>query len=126
MSIDRPSGAELLAEARRTLLERLLPLLPAEHRYDGLMVANAMAIAARELSAPAGLPPEAVAVMDRRREGEEKEAPHALAALERRLAAEFRAGRYDAPGAERDAARRYLRAATLARLRVSNPKSLEE
>ena len=28
--------------------ERLLGLLPPERRYDGLMVANAMAIAARE------------------------------------------------------------------------------
>lgn len=122
MSMDRPSGAELLAEARRTFLERLLPLLPAEHRYDALMVANAMAIAARELVAPAGLLPEAAAVMRNERDAG---ATEALAALERRLAAEFRAGRYDMPGAERDAARRYLRAATQARLRVSNPKALD-
>ena len=45
---DKPDAAALLEEARRTLLEILLPLLPPERRYDGLMVANAMAIAARE------------------------------------------------------------------------------
>ena len=39
---DHPDGAALLDEARRTLLEILLPLLPPERRYDGLMVANAM------------------------------------------------------------------------------------
>ena len=34
MSMDRPDGAALLAEARRTLVELLLPLLPPERRYD--------------------------------------------------------------------------------------------
>lgn len=46
---NRPNGSELLAVARRTLLDELLPLLPAAHTYDALMVANAMAMAAREL-----------------------------------------------------------------------------
>ncbi len=45
---DRPSGGELLAVARRALLDDLLPLLPADKAYDALMVAKAMAIAARE------------------------------------------------------------------------------
>ncbi|PLC51615.1 acyl-CoA dehydrogenase [Pollutimonas subterranea] len=45
----RPNGSELLAVARRTLLDQLLPLLPAAKSYDALMVANAMAMAAREL-----------------------------------------------------------------------------
>ena len=48
---DRPDATELLAIARTTLLDKLLPQLPDELRYDTLMLATAMAIAARELSA---------------------------------------------------------------------------
>jgi hypothetical protein len=125
MTADQPDGAALLAEARRTLLELLLPLLPPARRYDGLMVANAMAIAAREfgewdetlreslaeiLNAP--LPP-ACSGRDQ------------TAELEARLARQIRAGQYDA-GDGREAVRRYLRAATLARVRLSNPKLLGE
>lgn len=47
---NRPYGNELLDVARRTLLDELLPLLPPEKTYDALMVANAMAIASRELA----------------------------------------------------------------------------
>lgn len=46
---NRPDGNELLAVARRTLLDELMPLLPSARAYDALMVAKAMAIAAREL-----------------------------------------------------------------------------
>jgi hypothetical protein len=46
---NRPCGDELLEVARRVLLDELLPLLPPEKTYDVRMVANAMAIAAREL-----------------------------------------------------------------------------
>ncbi len=46
---NRPYGNELLHAARQTLLDGLLPLLPADRTYDALMIANAMAIAAREL-----------------------------------------------------------------------------
>lgn len=48
---DHPQGDELLGTARRVLLDQLLPLLPPDKVYDTLMVANAMAIAARELAA---------------------------------------------------------------------------
>ena len=41
---NRPYGNELLEVARRTLLDELLPLLPAEKTYEALMVANAMAM----------------------------------------------------------------------------------
>jgi len=116
---DRPDGAALLAEARRALLEELLPLLPADRRYQALMVASAMAIAGREVAQP---------------EDELRRVAEELAALggaggdaadeERRLAQDIRSGLYDAPGARRIALCRYLRAATLARVRISNPKAL--
>ena len=47
---ERPTGEELRVIARQVLREELLPLLPEERRYDALMVANAMAIAARQMS----------------------------------------------------------------------------
>jgi Domain of unknown function (DUF6285) len=46
---DRPNGAELLAVARRSLLEEVAPALQGQPRYVTLMVANAMGIALREL-----------------------------------------------------------------------------
>ncbi len=44
----QPNAHQLLEIARATLLEQLLPALPGELRYPALMIANAMAIAARE------------------------------------------------------------------------------
>ena len=47
---DRPSISEVLLLARRILRERLLEHIPPEEKYETLMIANAMAIAARQLS----------------------------------------------------------------------------
>lgn len=55
---DRPDARELLEIARATLAAELLPLLPADKRMTGLMVASALGMAARELaSPPPALPP---------------------------------------------------------------------
>ena len=94
---EQPEGSVLLAEARRLTIEELLPLLPDERRYEARMIANAMAIAGRELAA--FRPP----------------APDL-----KPLAADIRAGRHDADKAMRDR----LAADVLARLAVSNPKAL--
>ena len=48
---DVPDASELLATARETLLADLLPALPEERRYTARMIANALAIAAREAAA---------------------------------------------------------------------------
>ena len=45
---DISDAADLMTTAREALLRELLPVLPAEHRYSALMIANGMAIAARE------------------------------------------------------------------------------
>jgi hypothetical protein len=125
--LDRPTGAELLAEARRTLLELLLPLLPPDRRYDGLMVANAMAIAARELAGGAASLRTAMDALAPLVETASADASaEQLRRLEGQLARDIRAGVYDASGKRRDAARRYLREVTMARLRLSNPKALGE
>lgn len=126
---DRPTGAELLAEARRTLLEELLDLLPSEQRYDGLMIANAMAIAARELAAGASPLTNRLAALRRlygAEEGKGTPPDEALLALERRLASDIRAGVFDAPDERQRLVRSYLGDAVLARLAISNPKALPE
>lgn len=47
---DEPSGAALLDAARRALIEEVLPGLAGRPRYVALMVANAIGIAAREIT----------------------------------------------------------------------------
>ena len=47
---DISDAADLIATAREALLAELLPALPKDRRYTGLMIANAMAIAGREES----------------------------------------------------------------------------
>ena len=87
----------LLAEARERLMENLFPHLPEKQRYEARMIANAMAIAGREL---AGLRPPAPDLKP--------------------LAAAIRGGKHDADAGLRDR----LAADVLARLAVSNPKLL--
>jgi hypothetical protein len=119
VSVDRPEGAALLAAARRLLLEELLPLLPPERRYDGLMIGNAMAIAGREL-ADGGA---AVRAAGERLAAFYGHPDAAAEVLERRLAAEIRAGRHDG-GENRAAVLALLQAELRDRLRIANPKAL--
>lgn len=53
LAADRPTGEELLAEARRVLREEVLPGLQGEARFKVAMVANAMGMAERELAGKA-------------------------------------------------------------------------
>jgi hypothetical protein len=119
MTPDRPGGEALLEAARRLLLDELIACLPAERRYDGLMIANAMAIAARELR-DAGAEPAAAAQRLTSFYGEAAADPEALA---RRLVADIRAGRFD-DGAARDRLVALLRSEVRGRLAISNPKAL--
>jgi hypothetical protein len=119
-----PTGEELLTVARKLLREELLPLLPEERRYDALMVANAMAIAARQIAFGAA--------PDRR---EEQDLAHllgetvagdgeALGNLHRRLSAEIRRGAFD-PGTPRHTAvHAFLLEVTVQKLRESAPNTL--
>ena len=87
-----PAGAELLRVARAEVLEKLLPKLPEAERYAARMVANAMAIAARELARGPS------STLDTRR-----------------LARAIRAGEHDEPG-QSTLLRETLRDLTRARL----------
>ena len=125
-----PQGADLLAIARDTLLGELRPLLDEHGRYTAAMIANAMAIAARE--AAAGETPALAALA--RLDGLHG-TPHrplhgaalhaALDSHDRRLAADIRAGVYDAGDERQRALLDHLRDSVVAKLRISSPKSLE-
>ena len=126
---DGPDGPDLLDVTRRRLVDELLPMLPADSRFDVLMIGNAMGIAAREsragenglraalarLAALYGQAVEPTPIEDVR---------DRLSQLNRRLAADIRAGVFDA-GPRRRALIDHLRATTRARLAITNPKVLE-
>ena len=118
-----PSGAELLRVARDTLLEELLPRLPAESHYAARMCANAMAIAARELEGSGGDPAAEVsrvrALLPEWQPAGKIEAQAGEANA--KLAAAVRAGRFDAPQAQA-ALFDHLRQSTEERLAVSAPR----
>ena len=126
--LEIPAAAELLDTARATLLAEVLPSLAAEQRYSALMVANAMAIAAREIA----LGPTA-----RRREIErlrplaaQDVAPSDPAdddvhALRRTVAAAIRDGRFD-DRAHASTLHEALLAIALDRLAISDPKAVRE
>lgn len=135
--INQPDAQALLAQARKVLLQELLPLLPRERVYDALMMANAMAIAGREaaggaaaqaqvdeaiagfyrsIGLPAGSAP-ARAAGDRA-----GDAAASTASPEAVLAADIRQG---AIAPEHDAALlALLRGITRGKLAISNPKYL--
>jgi RNA polymerase-interacting CarD/CdnL/TRCF family regulator len=127
---DRPDGAELLAIARRSLLDELLSILPEDRRYTARMVANAMAIAARELEAgddPRRAEVERLCVIYNVAPpvaGDRRTLEAASRRLNHRLAAEIRAGMLDAAGPRREAVRAHLLQTAIAKLRLSNPKYL--
>ena len=106
---DRPSGPELLEIARETLLRELLAFLPEERRVEALMVASAMAIAARE--AASGEAP---------LHGLEARLAEVPADSWRALCAQIREGRLDGSNQVRE----LLWDLALLKLRESNPKLL--
>ncbi|MCB2100545.1 MAG: hypothetical protein KDE22_06730 [Rhodobacterales bacterium] len=126
-----PTGADLLDVARRQMLDVLVPALPAEHRYAALMVANAMAIAGREmrngaagqeeelwaLSALYGEVPEA-------EPGDPQAMAQALEAIHRQVCADIRAGRMDPHRPEHDALRATLEELAQDRVAETNPRYL--
>jgi uncharacterized protein DUF6285 len=129
---DHPDGNELLATARKVLRESVLPLLPPERKHDALMIANAMAIAARqlergdgperqELAALAGLLGDChVALAE---DGPDLRA--ALVAANRELSRRLREGAGDPDGPQRTALFAHLRSIARQRVAESNPKYLE-
>jgi hypothetical protein len=126
--LEIPDAAALLGTARATLMSELLPAIPAEQRYTALMVANAMGIAAREIS----LGPQArVREIERLRPlAAQDVAPSAAAdddvhALRRAVCAAIRDGRFD-DDAHASTLHDALLAIAVDRLAVSDPKAVRE
>lgn len=105
---------DLLAVARAALRERVMPRLDGEGRYEAAMVANAMAIAIREVELGSAVRAEEQALL-----GEFYGAAAALAELRRRLCQDLRAGRL--AGLEASGLRELLARLVHARLAISNP-----
>ena len=125
---DIPDVTELLAIARSTLLEKLLPSVPEDLRYDALMIANAMAIAAREHAAgDTAMQAEVVRLAALLKEQCKPRAGAELRSarieLNRRLAAQIRAGRFD--DQDRAAVLDHLARTAAEELAVSNPRALD-
>lgn len=125
-----PGATDLLRIARETLLSELRPLVPAHARYALAMVANAMAISARETEAGDAPAVAALARLDALYERPARNPAgdalrQALAGADRELIADIRSGRFDEGRSQHDALIEHLRASVKARLTISNPKSLD-
>lgn len=144
-----PSIPALLGLARDVLVNELMPLLPDEKKADALLVAEAIALAARQAEdgdepmhaafcqletlyepvTPALSPQcggrEGPADL-RIKSGEEGEGQHSGAAIElwRRFACDIRNGVFETSESRDQASRAILWRLTIARLRQSNPKFL--
>jgi hypothetical protein len=117
-----PSAADLLETARTLLRQSILPQLSGPERYQVLMVANAMAIATRQIAA-GDQPLEAARSRLAAIYGEPQAS---LDALEHRLAKDLRAGLFDAPGPRREAVFAHLWEAARATAAESCPRTLSE
>ena len=124
----QPDAAKLLAVARATLNDKLLPHLPEELRYDALMIANAIAIAIREYAAgDAPVQAELARLQVLFAESGSALAGEALKTVladhNRRLATAIRDGRFD--DKERATLLDHLARTTADELAISNPKALD-
>jgi len=118
---DRPTGAELLAIAAETLRRDVLPLVPDEKRLDTLMVLRAMAIAGREIEDAARAAHALADAIGALYAG----APEPAGEPDRaRLAADIRAGHFDAADRAR-ALHAALLADAVRRLELANPRYMD-
>ena len=113
----KPDARNLLETALALFRTEILRAVPADKRYAALMIANALAMAEREIGAP-GLDVQALSATLY------ADAPMWLEDFERRLAADIEAGEFDAAGPRRDAAFAAIRTINAARLAITNPKLL--
>jgi hypothetical protein len=122
-----PGASDLLETARALFVDELLPALPSDKRYAALMVANAMAIAARAASAPDGGDAQelaAIAALLAEAPAPEGDMATRLRRANAMLAHRIRGGAF-ATAAQRESLLACLDAATRRRLEISNPKLLK-
>lgn len=125
---ENPNGAALLLAACSLLREEIMKVLPAEQRYNALMITNAMSIAMRQLDQ--GDVPEQTELHTLRQlldiDSEDLETPRhkQLITFTRQLALRLRNGDADPGTPQHDAVLAHLRQTTRQRLVESNPKVL--
>ena len=127
---DEPTGEQLLETARNLLREDVLPALPSERKHAALMIANAMAIAMRQMKHGEDGERSELKSLGTLLGCSGQDQPAGGADLRRRLkelnrefASAIRDGRAD-EGAWRDAARLHLLNSARLKLAESNPKYL--
>jgi hypothetical protein len=116
MQREAPEGPNLLATARDALLQEILPKLSGTDAFTARMIANAMAIAAREAAQNDAWVAEMRATMQCLTG--DADAP------DRALAAAIRAGAYDPGSAHYAEATALLREAARLRCAISAPRVL--
>lgn len=125
---DQPTGEQLLATAEALLRERILPGLSGAQKTDALMIARAMAIAARQLcngERPEQEELEALSgLVEHAGDGGAELRPRLLAA-NRALCRAIRAGEADR-GERRAEIFAHLERVTRQKLAESNPRLLDK
>lgn len=138
---ERPDARDLLIVAREELVKSLLPKLPDELRYQALMIANAMAIAAREFEN--GLehdqreldslfqllsntePATNVSANEKSPAVAGSEMARMLQTFRKQLGNKIRAGDFDASAPAHRAMLNHLKTTARDKLAISNPKLLK-
>lgn len=116
MERDKPAAADLLATARKLLRDEVLQHVPASQKLNVLMIANAMAIAGRDLDGA----PELEAAAERDLRALYPDVDGDFAALSARFAADIRSGCFD----DDEAAYSSLFENTRRRIALNNPRYL--
>jgi hypothetical protein len=123
----RPDAIDLIDIARQTLVDRVLPAQAGENRYEGLMIANALGIALRELRAAEemaevkrGMLETVASLLGEPVLSEKSDLAH----CKRRLASAIRAGTFDPGNPGSVMVRELLAIEVRARMAVDNPKAL--
>lgn len=123
---EQPTGEQLLDTARSLLRDELLPALPADKRHAALMIANAMAIAGRQLKSGDVHERRELAALEKLLPvpANDDATLHAqLVAANRLLCARLREGHAD-QGAMRAQVFKHLHDVTRRQVELSNPKVL--
>ena len=118
---ERAALQHLQQLAHQAMAGAVVPALEGNARYQALMVARVLAVAARE----AELGAEAESQESIGIEAFVAQPGQSLEASRAALCREIASGRFDSPGPERDALLAHLELTNENRLRITNPKALE-
>ncbi|MGX9937441.1 DUF6285 domain-containing protein [Advenella kashmirensis] len=120
---NQPDAHNLLVTARQLLLDELVPVLDAQHRYAALMIANAIGIAAREIRSPEAEEDMSKA-LDAFLAGLGADGEYSSISAEAALAQMIRHRKIPTDGQSCEALTDLLLGLTRSKLRISNPKLL--